>query len=134
MRLLLSLTLIALLGISQSVGAKKLASIADVQQNLLSWSGEIVLIEGWVWGCHGDFACYLSSAPMNKGLHSLTIDFRPSFEPKLHRVSGMRILLKAKVTSECAGENICTDRAPEIIPIRIVKVFPEKPSSPAARN
>ena len=102
--------------------ASQSLSVADVKSKLQSLDGKTIQIRGWVVGCNGGFDCRLVTSLSDQRSPSLTIDFVASFEPRLTAVAGDEIILRAKVTDECTV-NICLDRGPDIIPIRVMKVF-----------
>lgn len=97
-------------------------SVGEVKAAILSLDGKNVQVRGWLIGCHGGFDCRIATSPNDRDGPYLTIDLLKSFEPQLSLASGQEIILKAKVTKECTV-NICTDRGPDLVPIRVMKII-----------
>jgi hypothetical protein len=99
-------------------------TLREVFESRIEWNDKVVWVKGWVHGCRGPlFMCSLTDSPsLDLSEARLVIDYLPKMESKLRRVDGKQVLLKARVTDECA-QAICTDRGPDIIPIKIQKVY-----------
>ena len=117
-----ALAFAVLLSAPINAGASKPFSVAEVRNSIRSLNGEKILIRGWVVGCNGGFNCSLVQSLNDIDAPSLTIDFIAAFEPQLTLAAGDEVILKVRVTDECTV-NICLDRGPDIVPIRLMKVF-----------
>ena len=99
--------------------ASAICTVAEVKPNVVEWDGRELRVSGWLSGCHRTQVCQLKPNPDAPYEQTLTIDFVERIEPALGRLDGKRVVLLARVTDECSGENICVDRAPELIPLSV---------------
>lgn len=99
-------------------------SVGDVSPHLAAWDGETVLVRGWIRGCHHGFQCTIDPGPRGDAKHErfLILDHVPALEDRLGAADGREVILRAKVTDICVV-NICTDRAPALVPIAVTKVY-----------
>ncbi len=103
-------------------------SVETVFEHIHAWDGQTVSVRGWLTGCHGGFECYLQSLPgaWRPGRVMLIIDRVETLEPSLGRHDGSEIVLKARVTKLCTGEDgrpLCLDRGPALVPVAIESVL-----------
>lgn len=116
------LTLIFSAALLSADAGQQIYGVAEVKADILKLDGNNIQIRGWVKGCTGGLSCGLVASPDDvKGAY-LSIAHVRSFEPQLTAARGQEIVLKAEVTKECTV-NICTDRGPDLLPIRIMKIF-----------
>ena len=117
--------LIALLALSSAARAEptKVWHVDEVVARLSQLDGQVVRIRGWISGCDGGLDCYIESRPEAERArsHTITIDFVSEVEPWLSRLSGKQVILESRVTAACRTTHICTDRAPDVVPIRVVR-------------
>ncbi|BCA57432.1 hypothetical protein HMP06_0201 [Sphingomonas sp. HMP6] len=125
------LALIAPPGGDTSACRENPCGVTEVLPNILAWDGRIVRVRGWL-RCPGNFTCQLEPSATPDYEHSATIDYVKAMEPKLKALNGAQIVLLARVTAQCSGEEICTDRGPELIPLRIERVL-DRPKPPAKK-
>ncbi|MBO0749457.1 MAG: hypothetical protein J2O44_03365 [Porphyrobacter sp.] len=103
--------------------APTILRVAAVAPHIGEWDGRVVEVRGWLHGCHGGFDCTIDtqrSRDRDDNV-SLILDFVRAVEPSLGDADGRQVLLRARVTDECVV-NICTDRAPALIPIELLEV------------
>lgn len=100
-------------------------TVATVAKNLKAWDGRIVDVRGQLGGCDGGFECKLIDPAAKDGdgfKVMLSVDYVPILEPVLGAAHGKEVLLRARVTDECADNN-CTDRAADLVPIKVLKEY-----------
>jgi hypothetical protein len=103
--------------------AHRICTVEEVLDHVLDWDDRTVLVRGWVSGCHHTFDCTIRSIERGgDDDRRATIDFVKMIEPTLGAVDGSEIILRARITDICSGDNICTDRGPTLIPIGIERV------------
>lgn len=119
-----ALLLLSMGGSSLSAATKaNVLSVSDVKNDILALDGKNVMVRGWVKGCGGALSmCELQTSPDANDGPSLTLAYVSTVEKQLKLVAGGEVILKARVTDECTV-NICTDRGPDLVPIRVIKVF-----------
>lgn len=122
----LLLALIAPPGASKRACSEKPCGVAEVLPQIAAWDGRTVRVQGWL-RCPGGFTCQLEPSATPDYEHSATIDYVKAMEPELIALSGAQIVLVARVTAQCFGENICTDRGPDLIPLRVERVIVRPP-------
>ena len=104
---------------------KPVLSVGQIAPDRTPYDGQAVVIKGRVDPRCYPLTCWLES---EDGEQHLSIAYRKHIEPEIMRLAGRTILLKARVDATCGSEHkgvliLCTDRAEEIIPIKILQVF-----------
>lgn len=116
-----------------SVPQTNTVSVEQVTQNIHAWDGQIVTVSGWLGKCRGlDCAIYAtlddarSIGPIYESndyqaamARRLGIGFDAEFDRKAAPLQFRKVRVRGRVSDECRGDNICTDRAPDIHPISI---------------
>jgi hypothetical protein len=92
-------------------------------KNIEALDGQTVLVRGWLKGCHGGFDCQIGPDGAVEYRESATIDFVRAMETELGKLDGSEVILHARVTAECSGEEICTDRGPDLVPLKIERIL-----------
>ena len=81
------------------------------------------MIRGWIYGCNRTFTCYLmGNSRSPEYADGLILAYVDDLEDQLGAAHGRRVILEAEVTDLCVV-NICTDRAPALIPKRLIEVY-----------
>jgi hypothetical protein len=119
----------AILGGCVSVPRSNSLAVEEVVQNIHAWDGR----EVWLGKCRGlDCAIYASLDDARRigpiydngdwravMARSLSIGFDKDFDKRAAPLQFKKVRLRGRISDECSGDNICTDRAPDIYPISI---------------
>jgi hypothetical protein len=109
--------------------------VAEVAAKIVALDGKVMRLRGWVSpGCY-KFGCGLVSRfpknPAQPDLVGISIDYDEAFETKLQSVVGAEVVIEGRIDATCRRPHvICTDRAPDFHPYRIVRVIQRSPDQP----
>ena len=120
---------------SAEICSRRPCDVATVRSHRLAWDGKMILVRGVIEGCHGGLRCTLRM-PASKPTPTtpwITLDMVKEVEPSLGRADGAEVVLRGRVTAVCAGDEICVDRGPDLVPINIVRVL-SRPTKPMRKN
>ena len=100
---------------------------AALSRTIAAHDGDIVRVSGWVDPRCGGLNCQLTSRPVTDDERpsvqdSVRIGHVEEVEPSLVAAAGRQVVLEGRVSATCRRE-VCTDRAPDLVPIRLVHVY-----------
>jgi hypothetical protein len=93
-------------------------SVANLAADRAALSGKTVRIDGRIDTDCDIMGCNIASLD---GSARLSLAYGTPVEQAIQAAGGRRVILEAQATANCGDDEICTDRAPEIVPIRIVR-------------
>lgn len=107
-------------------GAYPEHSIADVKSNLQAWDGKMVIVSGWIASDCNKLTCHLVDKIAavhadDEAVHELSIA-GTELDSELFGNKGQEVKMLVRISGNCAQSNvICTDRANEITPVKIME-------------
>jgi hypothetical protein len=110
-------------------------AVETMQENAVSWDGQIVIVDGWLGKCQGyecqifvSQAAAMANPETRSRESSLPIGASDKFDREAESFQFSRVLLKARINKLCVVED-CKDRADVLQPISITKWAAQSASS-----
>lgn len=92
--------------------------VATLAADRAALSGKTVRVDGRIDTDCDIMGCNIVSLD---GATRLSLAYGTPVEQALQAAGGRRVILEAQATANCGVDEICTDRAAEIVPMRIVR-------------